>query len=164
MQSFPTRERGLKSLAQPNQAAQALSFPTRERGLKYRGCFQGVHEVRSFPTRERGLKLLRFHILVKKRIVVPHAGTWIEIEIDGLCESTCAVVPHAGTWIEISSFSLFSPISTVVPHAGTWIEISSNHIPPFSSLSFPTRERGLKYMSVFPRRIRQSRSPRGNVD
>ena len=34
-------------------------------------------------------------------IVVPHAGTWIEMEPKILTLKSCIVVPHAGTWIEI---------------------------------------------------------------
>ena len=33
--------------------------------------------------------------------VVPHAGTWIEIESQAYDMSTALVVPHAGTWIEM---------------------------------------------------------------
>ena len=33
--------------------------------------------------------------------VVPHAGTWIEIENDDIKNKVTSVVPHAGTWIEI---------------------------------------------------------------
>ena len=33
----------------------------------------------SFPTRERGLKLMGNCIYNSWRIVVPHAGTWIEM-------------------------------------------------------------------------------------
>ena len=33
------------------------------------------------------------------------------------------VVPHAGTWIEINETENVTENSKVVPHAGTWIEI-----------------------------------------
>ena len=33
------------------------------------------------------------------------------------------VVPHAGTWIEIAQEIDLPEQKTVVPHAGTWIEI-----------------------------------------
>ncbi len=33
------------------------------------------------------------------------------------------VVPHAGTWIEIESIHALLFPDWVVPHAGTWIEI-----------------------------------------
>ena len=56
--SFPTRERGLKSLADSVYTGEALSFPTRERGLKCPGC----------------------RLKSPVCLVVPHAGTWIEIE------------------------------------------------------------------------------------
>ena len=37
------------------------------------------------------------------------------------------VVPHAGTWIEILILiRIFTNKGTVVPHAGTWIEIIAN--------------------------------------
>ena len=53
----------------------------------------------------------------------------------------------------------------VVPHEGTWIEIYGNraYMPMYQS--FPTRERGLKFI-VVTRDIlgNQCRSPRGNVD
>ena len=99
-------------------------------------------------------------------LVVPHAGTWIEIHIGKLLYSICAVVPHAGTWIEIvnkvensrelSSFPtrerglkllwrcVRDRFTAVVPHAGTWIEILVTTMFAFATESFPTRERGLK--------------------
>ena len=101
-----------------------------------------------------------------RRCVVPHEGTWIEIEFRaqksyvlssfptrerGLKSGWAAarggrslVVPHEGTWIEIPLL-LLNPVSLwVVPHEGTWIEIVL--VPPYPNfkLSFPTRERGLK--------------------
>ena len=55
------------------------------------------------------------------------------------------VVPHAGTWIEIDILHTGSIDRLVVPHAGTWIEIQSClFLCQFCNLSFPTRERGLK--------------------
>ena len=35
-------------------------------------------------------------------LVVPHAGTWIEIHYRAACYLSDRVVPHAGTWIEIA--------------------------------------------------------------
>ena len=66
-------------------------------------------------------------------LVVPHAGTWIEIELISNDESERFVVPHAGTWIEISFCPPFVLFRFTVP------EIEQNE-----GLSFPTRERGLK--------------------
>ena len=37
-------------------------------------------------------------------MVVPHAGTWIEIKVLSTLESSLLVVPHAGTWIEIAGW------------------------------------------------------------
>ena len=98
-------------------------------------------------------------------MVVPHAGTWIEITITKVPRSEMRVVPHAGTWIEIQGVACYnflrgsfptrerglkygSPcqdmsIAGVVPHAGTWIEI----------------QKSLKSQVQTSRR-----SPRGNVD
>ena len=58
--------------------------------------------------------------------VVPHAGTWIEIVVPHTHPAAPqSVVPHAGTWIEIIQF----------PECELW-----------HTQSFPTRERGLKYI------------------
>ena len=35
-------------------------------------------------------------------IVVPHAGTWIEMQEALIAKNRNLVVPHAGTWIEMS--------------------------------------------------------------
>ena len=77
--------------------------------------------------------------------VVPHAGTWIEIVIRPEIVLILEVVPHAGTWIEIIISKCFCLIPSVVPHAGTWIEIVNTQVCQCPVLSFPTRERGLKY-------------------
>ena len=84
-------------------------------------------------------------------MVVPHAGTWIEILIMryASCGSMLSfptrerglkfltflrpalpliVVPHAGTWIEIACATNGISHCDVVPHAGTWIEIVWLHI------------------------------------
>ena len=54
------------------------------------------------------------------------------------------VVPHAGTWIEIAQEIDLPEQKTVVPHAGTWIEIFHKSPKNVYLQSFPTRERGLK--------------------
>ena len=56
------------------------------------------------------------------------------------------VVPHAGTWIEIQEQPQVPLRGSVVPHAGTWIEISEAAKKSVMAESFPTRERGLKYL------------------
>ncbi len=58
------------------------------------------------------------------------------------------VVPHAGTWIEITLTIKGGFADAVVPHAGTWIEIGIPDSEIMTPLSFPTRERGLKWLSV----------------
>ena len=79
--SFPTRERGLKSVYRAVLVCYRVSFPTRERGLKFvRKKRKFITKVVSFPTRERGLKSDWFKQEHKQKLVVPHAGTWIEIK------------------------------------------------------------------------------------
>ena len=62
-------------------------------------CYKYI--IPSFPTRERGLKLLMHWPERYRRMVVPHAGTWIEIIFPISFAPVFLVVPHAGTWIEI---------------------------------------------------------------
>ena len=54
------------------------------------------------------------------------------------------VVPHVGTWIEMQLWDLLFLRSIVVPHVGTWIEISIALENLSQTTSFPTWERGLK--------------------
>ena len=56
-----------------------MSFPTRERGLKSADLKLEVDCMLSFPTRERGLKSLFVVTENGNDVVIPHAGTWIEI-------------------------------------------------------------------------------------
>ena len=77
-------------------------------------------------------------------LVVPHAGTWIEILFLHLLDIFEPVVPHAGTWIEIRHLTDTAQETSVVPHAGTWIEIVNARANMHVYWSFPTRERGLK--------------------
>ena len=56
------------------------------------------------------------------------------------------VVPLAGTWIEIEAFAIMGlTLFAVVPLAGTWIEISGAiSYTQAVKESFPLRGRGLK--------------------
>ena len=99
-----------------------------------------------------------------KFAVVPHAGTWIEISNTIIPVLSALVVPHAGTWIEICGVETCRDCCLVVPHAGTWIEMRALHLVRIRSVSFPTRERGLKSSSGISSRCPFGRSPRGNVD
>ena len=68
LQSFPTRERGLKCTYRQQLLPMVLSFPTRERGLKYIEVKRREKLNMSFPTRERGLKLhIRYSIGINSR-------------------------------------------------------------------------------------------------
>ena len=77
--SFPTRERGLKYKSYQRYKVSLLSFPTRERGLKLSDARVLKEFEKSFPTRERGLKCPVLAPACSVTFVVPHAGTWIEI-------------------------------------------------------------------------------------
>ena len=74
------------------------------------------------------------------------------------------VVPHEGTWIEIPLILFFVGYNAVVPHEGTWIEIMKDIASLLIVESFPTRERGLKYLWTEATAGKYGRSPRGNVD
>ena len=54
------------------------------------------------------------------------------------------VVPLAGTWIEMFENLEHFDMEMVVPLAGTWIEIENALSIAVPTLSFPSRERGLK--------------------
>ena len=67
--------------------------------------------IRSFPVRERGLKLLFRKRIPDLTVVVPRAGTWIEIRQPPAHPSNTGVVPRVGTWIEICTD--LSPIGSL---------------------------------------------------
>ncbi len=62
-------------------------------------------EWEGVETRRVLYKMEKFYriacLKLDKIAVVPHAGTWIEIETDIVGYKYGIVVPHAGTWIEI---------------------------------------------------------------
>ena len=58
------------------------------------------------------------------------------------------VVPHEGTWIEIENPNDLDIAPNVVPHEGTWIEMLFVNVKMRIPSSFPTRERGLKSKHV----------------
>ena len=74
------------------------------------------------------------------------------------------VVPLVGTWIEIYFNQIGHMGVAVVPLVGTWIEIGALSEKIIAWTSFPSWERGLKYLLLLlPQRLFR-RSPRGNVD
>ena len=81
-----------------------------------------------------------------RHIVVPHAGTWIEIPSQECTLSACSVVPHAGTWIEIASGVGAWTCPRSFPTRERGLKYMIVIVRVCNSLSFPTRERGLKYM------------------
>ena len=77
--------------------------------------------------------------------VVPHAGTWIEI--DCLKQLLLFVLSFPTRERGLKSYMRKSGLLgySVVPHAGTWIEINDEDLEWNRAIeSFPTRERGLK--------------------
>ena len=74
------------------------------------------------------------------------------------------VVPLVGTWIEIILQTGERSVTTVVPLVGTWIEIWKVRWVFAGPASFPSWERGLKWIFCIAFWLIRRRSPRGNVD
>ena len=55
--------------------------------------------------------------------VAPHAGAWIEMQMQNEAIKATVVAPHAGAWIEIVNPCFAEVEEAVAPHAGAWIEI-----------------------------------------
>ena len=81
---------------------------------------------------------------IRKSGVAPFAGAWIEIIRIIKDIYAKLVAPFAGAWIEIAHPGSSYTTADVAPFAGAWIEISFFHFHCCSSLSLPSRERGLK--------------------
>ena len=105
----------------------------------YKGCKSNG----SFPTRERGLKYSLQSWDTDRGMVVPHAGTWIEIASARRRTERSASFPTRERGLK-SELILCTP----------WLSLAS----------FPTRECGLKCLQSFNIISFISRSPRGNVD
>ena len=149
-----------------------LSLPSRERGLKLIGSGLSAPVVLSLPSRERGLKLLLFTFILSNLYVAPLAGARIEIgdpeyikimrlslpsrerglKFHPVCvmQERAEVAPLAGARIEMSYAACGSSTLPVAPLAGARIEIVTyiNLLCCFWSL--PSRERGLKFLSMMP--------------
>ena len=59
-------------------------------------------------------------------MLVPLAGTWIEIQMIAGDFNLRVGVPLAGTWIEIHCCCNSHTLDPGVPLAGTWIEIPTS--------------------------------------
>ena len=95
--SSPTRGRGLKSEGSGVYTGGFWSSPTRGRGLKCNVPLQTTVAGRSSsPTRGRGLKCVPQNIQARPLLVVPYAGTWIEISGCSNLRIWAWVVPYAG--------------------------------------------------------------------
>ena len=79
--------------------------------------------AKSFPTRERGLKLSMIQDIEENTDVVPHAGTWIEIDGRDAYDDYMTSFPTRERGLKSCTGSTLIHNSVVVPHAGTWIEI-----------------------------------------
>ena len=127
-------------------------------------CILVLCMQQSFPTRERGLKSPDPEVIGTVSIVVPHAGTWIEMYPLPDNSMIVVVVPHAGTWIEIFCFNIRSTRYSSFPTRERGLKFRTLSVRSGASQSFPTRERGLKFRSCGDFVWFRSRSPRGNVD
>ena len=58
------------------------------------------------------------------------------------------VAPFAGAWIEILTYKNRTREKGVAPFAGAWIEIAIDILADPGTLSLPSRERGLKLISI----------------
>ena len=58
-------------------------------------------------------------------IVVPHAGTWIEMNLDFLCPDVNMSFPTRERGLKLKDYKELLDSGIVVPHAGTWIEIDT---------------------------------------
>ena len=91
-------------------------------------------------------------------------GTWIEIIFGYKNNSQNTVVPFVGTWIEITYGWTTTKQDIVVPFVGTWIEMLMTNTEMACPMSFPSWERGLKFVEYYKQLDAYSRSLRGNVD
>ena len=106
--------------------------------------------------------------------VAPLAGAWIEISVSYSKSHQIPVAPLAGAWIEIQNSVGLTDHVGVAPLAGAWIEMFACIAYTVSSavalllsletMSLPSRERGLKFLSAAQKRLTRRRSPRGSVD
>ena len=98
-------------------------------------------------------------------MVVPHAGTWIEILLSrSITIQGFHVVPHAGTWIEIGNIIYGNLHGVSFPTRERGLKLLEKAMRYLLCTSFPTRERGLKYIIASALAGILCRSPRGNVD
>ncbi len=70
---------------------------------------------------------------------------WIEILDDHRMLRRRLVTPCAGVWIEIVVWRLIWCVSVVTPCAGVWIEMLGIGYVRWAISSLPVRECGLKY-------------------
>ena len=98
-------------------------------------------------------------------VVVPHAGTWIEIFHVLAMYTAPMSFPTRERGLKSDVVVAIDALAAVVPHAGTWIEINiQKEYNNTVRRSFPTRERGLKSLNKIEYLEARGRSPRGNVD
>ena len=92
--------------------------------------------------------------------VAPFAGAWIEIVVRGFSDSLSSVAPFAGAWIEITVKKVGGVYGKVAPFAGAWIEITIFELMNYWTLSsLPSRERGLKLISIYRHQLRRASLP-----
>ena len=70
----------------------------------------------------RGLKLTVTEICIKRSIVAPYVGAWIETRKSGNEWKRSTVAPYVGAWIETMRVRLQKTLTEVAPYVGAWIE------------------------------------------
>ena len=118
----------------------------------------------SYLTEVRGLKFARCGSVLLYGDVVPHGGTWIEIDdpvlLSYLSESYLTEVRG----LKLVPAAKLAGVG-VVPHGGTWIEIAApNASTGTKDKSYLTEVRGLKFRSRGSVASRLSRTSRRYVD
>ena len=78
-----------------------MSLLSWERGLKYSLCRTWKNSTASLLSWERGLKYLKGKSGIKRMLVAPLVGAWIEIEEKMPELQNVLVAPLVGAWIEI---------------------------------------------------------------
>ena len=127
------------------------SFPTRERGLKYEYLQKSAYGYGRSPRGNVDWNQQKKNYERRELSRSPRGN--VDWNYESLRKNIeTYVVPHAGTWIEIIlQYWQIRPRSLSFPTRERGLKFSQSITIPKSLLSFPTRERGLK--------LRQKRNP-----
>ena len=118
----------------------------------------------SLPSRERGLKCFTEPTICPKRRRSPRGSVDWNLATS-FFEGSVNVAPLAGAWIEIRSQGWLKHGSSLsLPSRERGLKFCTLKLPPNILLSLPSRERGLKSHMGQRYIVRSGRSPRGSVD